>query len=662
VTEQQDWYDGYEDPNWQQRSHGARHVASLPHDEQAVPTDPYAAPRRSAHGLPYRQEQPPADAWYDAPPGAGYDQAGHAPLPHQDLGPADSYDHHPTHAGQPSPHPPPPRGADDDTGYLNLSGLRPDLGVGGQPSYRQGHGAGHDSGTYAANGYDSGGYAANGYDSGGYAANGYDSGAYPAAGYDSGSFPTAGYDSGTYPTAGYDSGSFPTAGYQPGYPAEHAGQHQGQPQQPAGYPPPGFDAYPASGGYGDPYPAHADGYAHPAPALPAPDERSLLDDTFAGQPLIASALSSWDAPPRHPGDTSGGYPTVDGYPDAGYAGTDDQDPGFHDPGYAALAAPTAPPADTRLDEPTADGFAVAGAPPGEALDEPAHPGAARAGRVHLGRPHLGRAHPDRPHPQHVVAPARPALLTALGGVLLAVAAETNTVALGVAVALVQAAIVFGWLRLHGCWPSVRSALACWLPVVGGDVAVVNWRTSDPFTPLVAALGVGALLAVVDQLAGWRGRPADEPHPPGTAGVLALGALFTADVFAVLPAAYLIAARQHPGVVGLAALSIAGTTLFWALASSRCGVALTNVLGVLGGAVAGAVAAVTTKLDIGTTGGIVLGVACSIAAVVGARAAGVPMPARRTVSGRPGWLDQFVPVGLPLALGGVAAQVAVLALR
>ncbi|MGW1840609.1 hypothetical protein [Streptomyces sp. NPDC002067] len=291
------------------------------------------------------------------------------------------------------------------------------------------------------------------------------------------------------------------------------------------------------------------------------------------------------------------------------------------------------------------------APPA-AVPAPGDGGAASHGAV---RPHAARGtgadaaqdapRPDAPQDLSRLAPnqraraegrspiippgIRPAALTAVLALLLAVTAPLPEAVRCVPVVLLQAVTAAGWYRLNGMWPARQGIALAFLAGVVTDVALLATDRED--APLVGlgTLGVWCLFVLVLQLRNRSG--ADERMYALTAGL-------TSAALAVLAAGQL-SALPDAVVVGAAAVALAVLVRALPLPGP-----VTAVLALL--AAAGAGAAAGRLNDFGVMGAA-LGLATGACALIGLRVASYDYPSR--------FVHLTAGVALPLALAAPAVH-------
>ena len=245
------------------------------------------------------------------------------------------------------------------------------------------------------------------------------------------------------------------------------------------------------------------------------------------------------------------------------------------------------------------------------------------------------------------APGRGAFGAAGIGVVAAVAALASGGALLVVVALIQAGVAYGWqqaLTLKDNRRADRRTVVL-TALIGWAATACAFRlpSNDDVVGLPVTLGVGFLLLAADQT--LRSRAFGDGER-----VAALSVAVTGGLFAVLPAAYVVAERSDTALTAACATAAAVSVLCCALLGRNPVRGI--VAGLLLGAGVGAVAAQSFQanggLEAGALGGVVaaLGAAAAVGALDRIVAEGGARGATRVVT-------QVLPVALA-AMGALFA--------
>ena len=201
------------------------------------------------------------------------------------------------------------------------------------------------------------------------------------------------------------------------------------------------------------------------------------------------------------------------------------------------------------------------------------------------------------------------------GAVAAVAAVASTGALLVVVALIQAAIAFGWQQAvgirHGGRVDRRAVVLTTLTGWVATIAVYRLSVNSDFLGIPVTLGVGFLLLAGDQTL-RPGRELGDGESVAGLGIAVAGALF-----AVLPAGFVVSERLDSGLTAACASAAALGVLCCALLGRNPlrGIFVGLVLGAAVGAYAGKALQANGGLQAGALGGAVAGLAA--AAAVGA---------------------------------------------
>jgi hypothetical protein len=202
------------------------------------------------------------------------------------------------------------------------------------------------------------------------------------------------------------------------------------------------------------------------------------------------------------------------------------------------------------------------------------------------------------------------------GAVAAVAAVASTGALLVVVALIQAAIAFGWQQAVGIRHGDRdrdrvdrravvlTALIGWV----ATIAVYRLSVNSDFLGIPVTLGVGFLLLAGDQTL----RPSRELGDGE--GVAGLGIAVAGALFTVLPAGFVVSERLDSGLTAACASAAALGVLCCALLGRNPlrGIFLGLMLGAAVGAYAGKALQANGGLQAGALGGAVAALAAATA--------------------------------------------------
>ncbi|MEV0282228.1 hypothetical protein AB0I22_38475 [Streptomyces sp. NPDC050610] len=233
-------------------------------------------------------------------------------------------------------------------------------------------------------------------------------------------------------------------------------------------------------------------------------------------------------------------------------------------------------------------------------------------------------------PQILAPGIRPAAITAVLAVLLAVTAPLPRPVLAVPVVLLQAVTAAGWFRLNGMWPARQGIALAFLAGLVADIGLLATDADQAPTVLIGTIGVWILLVLVLQL---RSRSTPDERLYG------LTAAAAASGLAVLAAGHL-AADSDAVVVGALAVAVAVLASALPLPS-----AASPVVALVAAAGAGVAAGQLT--GIGPSGAL-LGAAAGVCALVGLRVASYDYPSR--------FVHLTAGVALPLAAAAPAVYV------
>ncbi|MEV0977041.1 hypothetical protein [Streptomyces sp. NPDC049915] len=204
---------------------------------------------------------------------------------------------------------------------------------------------------------------------------------------------------------------------------------------------------------------------------------------------------------------------------------------------------------------------------------------------------------------------QPAALTALLGLLLAVAAPIGSYALLVPLVALQAVTAAGWFRLNGMWPARQGIALAFLGALAADAAVLGAGREHAPAAILGTLGVWVLLSLVLQL---------RSHADPDERMYGLMATVASAALAIMAGGYLAADAD---AVSVGAASVAVAVLARALplpTPVSVGVALLGA--------AGAGIAVGGMTGIGASGAL-LGASAAVCALIGHRVAAYDYPSR-----------------------------------
>ncbi|MGW2795081.1 hypothetical protein ACWC9H_34880 [Streptomyces sp. NPDC001251] len=210
----------------------------------------------------------------------------------------------------------------------------------------------------------------------------------------------------------------------------------------------------------------------------------------------------------------------------------------------------------------------------------------------------------------VIAPGmQPAAITAVLGLLLAVAAPIGPYALAVPLVALQAVTAAGWFRLNGMWPARQGIALAFAGALVADVALLALGREHAPAAILGTLGVWVLLTLVLQL---------RSHADPDERMYGLMATVTSAALAVMAGGYL-AAPPHAVSVGAAAVAVAVLARALPLPS-----AVSVAVALL--AAAGSGIAVGGLTGIGASGAL-LGLGAGACALIGLRVASYDYPSR-----------------------------------
>ncbi|MEV7559687.1 hypothetical protein [Streptomyces sp. NPDC089795] len=219
-----------------------------------------------------------------------------------------------------------------------------------------------------------------------------------------------------------------------------------------------------------------------------------------------------------------------------------------------------------------------------------------------------------------------AILTAVLGLLLAVAAALGQYALLLPLIALQGLTAAGWFRLNGMWPARQGIALAFLGAVAADVAVLAVDPSYGPGAIVGTLGAWVLLTLVLQL---------RSHADPDERMYGLMASVASAALAIICAGYL--AADSAATVGAAAVAVAVFARALPLPTAPS-------VGVSLAAAAGAGIAVGGLTSVGT-GGALIGLVAGVCALVGLRVAAYDYPSK--------FVHMTAGVALPLAAAAPA---------
>ncbi|WP_328962715.1 hypothetical protein [Streptomyces virginiae] len=220
-----------------------------------------------------------------------------------------------------------------------------------------------------------------------------------------------------------------------------------------------------------------------------------------------------------------------------------------------------------------------------------------------------------------------AILTAVLGLLLAVAAALGQYALLLPLIALQGLTAAGWFRLNGMWPARQGIALAFAGALAADVAVLAVDPSYGPGAIVGTLGAWVLLTLVLQL---------RSHADPDERMYGLMASVASAALAIICAGYL-AADSAAATVGAAAVAVAVFARALPLPTAPS-------VGVSLAAAAGAGIAVGGLTSVGT-GGALIGLVAGACALVGLRVAAYDYPSK--------FVHMTAGVALPLAAAAPA---------
>ncbi|MGW4053649.1 hypothetical protein ACWENA_22730 [Streptomyces sp. NPDC004779] len=358
-------------------------------------------------------------------------------------------------------------------------------------------------------------------------------------------------------------------------------------------------------GYGD---GTGTGYAYTDPRQAAPAPQA----PYAPQDPHAAHAAQGYAPEAHPQQAY----APETYPQGGHPQAYAQEPHPQEPypqAYAqpqpATHAPVAHPAPFAHPSPEA-APAPAPAPAQEAGAEagagPAYSSPTTSGNTRITDAQRARAEGRSP----IIEPGmKPALLTAVLGLLLAGGAALGTYGLLLPLVALQGLTAAGWFRLNGMWPARQGIALAFLGGLVADAALLAAGREHAAPAILGTLGVWVLLTLVLQL---------RSHADPDERMYGLMATVASAALTVLAAGHLGA---EPDAVVAGSAAVAATVLARALPLPGPVSLVVSLL-----AAAGAGIAAGTLSGMGTSGAL-LGLAAGVCALVGLRAASYDYPSR-----------------------------------
>ncbi|MEU6546532.1 hypothetical protein [Streptomyces sp. NPDC046859] len=310
-------------------------------------------------------------------------------------------------------------------------------------------------------------------------------------------------------------------------------------------------------------------------------------ETQVQPPVPPAAEETAYMPSQGAGAVYGGH--QGGAPAAGYQQGGAPAAGYQDPAWGD-AGRTQPPA-------------PAPAPPSDAAG-PGYGPATVAGNARITDAQRARLEGRSP----IIEPGvQPAALTAVLGLLLAVAAAIGPYALVVPLVALQAVTAAGWFRLNGMWPARQGIALAFAGALTADVALLaSGRTP---AAILGTLGVWVLLALVLQL---------RSHADPDERMYGLMATVASAALAIVASGYLAA---HGEAVTVGAVAVTVAVLVRALPLPTPASVTASLLAAAG---AGALAGALTGMG---AAGALLGAGAAVCALIGHRVASYDYPSR-----------------------------------
>ncbi|MFE3073737.1 hypothetical protein [Streptomyces sp. NPDC059247] len=222
---------------------------------------------------------------------------------------------------------------------------------------------------------------------------------------------------------------------------------------------------------------------------------------------------------------------------------------------------------------------------------------------------------------------RPAVLTAVLGLLLAGGAALGTYGLLVPVVLLQGLTAAGWFRLNGMWPARQGIALAFAGGLAADAALLATGREHAAAAILGTLGAWVLLCLVLQL---------RSHADPDERMYGLMATVVSAALAVVATGHLGA---DPDAVVVGGTAVAAAVLARALPLPG---AVSAVVALLASAGAGIAAGGLTGLG---TSGALLGLGAGVCALIGLRVASYDYPSR--------FVHMTAGVALPLAAAAPA---------
>ncbi|MFI8516075.1 hypothetical protein ACIGHB_33635 [Streptomyces sp. NPDC085460] len=268
--------------------------------------------------------------------------------------------------------------------------------------------------------------------------------------------------------------------------------------------------------------------------------------------------------------------------------------------HAPVPAPAAPaPAPAPVPEAVPEAVPAAGA-------GPAYSSPTTSGNTRITDAQRARAEGRSP----IIEPGmRPALLTAVLGLLLAGGAALGTYGLLLPLVALQGLTAAGWFRLNGMWPARQGIALAFLGGLVADAALLATGREHAAPALLGTLGVWVLLSLVLQL---------RSHADPDERMYGLMATVASAALTVLAAGHLGA---EPDAVVAGSAAVAATVLARAVPLPGPVSLVVSLL-----AAAGAGIAAGTLAGMGASGAL-LGLATGVCALVGLRVASYDYPSR-----------------------------------
>ncbi|MFE6223640.1 hypothetical protein [Streptomyces sp. NPDC057854] len=333
------------------------------------------------------------------------------------------------------------------------------------------------------------------------------------------------------------------------------------------------------------------GYAYPEQhqqAHQAYAPQGYAAETPAAQAYAPEAHPQAYAPEPYPQAQS--YPQAEAYPPAYHQ------PPHPEPVVPEHVAPAAVPGQ-------GDG---AGAGAGDGADGPAYSAPTTSGNLRITDAQRARAEGRSP----IIEPGmRPALLTAVLGLLLAGGAALGPYGLLLPLVALQGLTAAGWFRLNGMWPARQGIALAFLGGLVADAALLATGREHAAPALLGTLGVWVLLCLVLQL---------RSHADPDERMYGLMATVASAALTVLAAGHLGA---EPDAVVAGSAAVAATVLARAVPLPG---PVSLVVSLLAAAGAGIAAGALTGMG---AAGALLGLATGVCALVGLRTASYDYPSR-----------------------------------